>query len=632
MKSLSPSQLFVFYRTYSRWQDGLQRRETWEEAVERYFAFFKKKFESKVPKKVWQKTQEAVLSMDVMPSMRALWSAGPALEKNNIIGYNCGALAFQDLVSPSELFYILMCSTGCSFAIEKQFIDQIPAVKPFTEFSVGTHVVGDSREGWATSLRVGVETWFDGKDVEFDYSNVRRRGARLKTMGGRASGPEPLMRLHQFTRDIILKAQGRRLYSDEWLDIGNMCGLVTEVGGIRRAAESTFSDLDDERMRHAKDFPIPEQRRQSNNSAVYVGKPDMITFMREWTALAASGSGERGIFNLAAAKKSSPRREESEYFRANPCFEIILRVDTGEFCNLTENVIRAHDTFATLQEKVKSSVWLGVMQACLTDFPFIRPSFKEMCEKERLLGVSLTGLMDNPKLITEERLEDLRDVAIRECRKACKALGINMSAAITTGKPSGSVSQLVNCASGGHTRYAKFYIRRYRISATDPLYRMMKDQGVKFVPELNQGPGSRPDWKPEDVMTWVVEFPEAAPAKALTRHDVTAVEQLEWYLKLKKHWCEHNQSMTVYVKETEWLQVASWVYDHFDDISGVSFLPFDGGKYELAPYQEITKAEYEEIVKRFPIIDYSKLSNYENDDNTTGSSALACTGDACELK
>jgi len=519
-----------------------------------------------------------------------------------------------------------MCGTGVGLTVEKQFIDQMPAVKPFTGMIVGVHAVGDSREGWATSLKVGLETWFEGKDVIFDYSKVRPRGARLKTMGGRASGPEPLARLHQFARSVIIGAQGRKLTDVEWLDVGNMCGLVTEVGGIRRAAEISFSDLESYAMRHAKDFPIAEQRRQSNNSAVYHGKPDMITFMREWTALAASGSGERGIFNLEAAQKACPRRESSAFFRTNPCGEINLRVDTGEFCNLSEVIVRSTDTFASLQEKVKSAVWLGAMQACLTDFPFLRSSFKEMCEKERLLGVSLTGIMDNPKLMTNDRLEDLREVAIRECRKACKALGINMSTAITTGKPSGTVSQLVNCASGGHPRYDKYYIRRYRISATDPLYRMMKAQGVKFVPEVGQGP------EPENVMAWVVEFPEAAPVRALTRHDVSAIEQLGWYLKLKKHWCEHNQSMTVYVKENEWLQVASWVYDHFDDISGVSFLPFDGGKYELAPYESITKEEYEKRFLELPAIDYSQLAKYENDDNTTGASTPACSGNVCELR
>jgi len=623
---MNPAQEFIFYRTYSRWLDEPQRRETWPETVDRYFSFFKKRFDSKVPKKVWQLTQAAVLNMEVMPSMRALWAAGLALEKNNISGYNCCALAFQDLLSPVELFYILMCGTGVGFTIEKAFIDQMPVVKPFTGMIVGAHIIGDSREGWATSLKVGLETWFAGKDVIFDYSKVRPRGARLKTMGGRASGPEPLARLHQFVRSIVIGAQGRKLTDVEWLDIGNMCGLVTEVGGIRRAAEISFSDLESAAMRHAKDFPIPEQRRQSNNSAVYYGKPDMITFMREWTALAVSGSGERGIFNLEAAKKSCPRRNPSDYLRTNPCGEINLRVDTGQFCNLSEVIVRSTDTFATLQEKAKSAVWLGAMQACLTDFPFLRPSFKDMCEQERLLGVSLTGIMDNPKLMTNDRLEDLREVAIRECRKACKALEINMSAAITTGKPSGTVSQLVNCASGGHPRYAKYYIRRYRISATDPLYRMMRDQGVKFVPEVGQGP------EPENVMAWVVEFPEAAPAKALTRHDVSAIDQLGWYLKLKKHWCEHNQSMTVYVKDTEWLQVASWVYDHFEDISGVSFLPFDGGKYVLAPYEEITKAQYDEMIKTMPAIDYSQLAKYENDDNTTGASAPACSGNVCELR
>ncbi len=648
---MSPAQEFIFVSRYARWIDDLNRRETWEESVDRYFKFFQGKFNDKVPAKVWTLCRENFLTMGTMGSMRALWAAGPALEQNHIIGYNCCSLAFKDLQAPVELFYILMCGAGAGFSLEKQYISQMPAVAQWSGVGLGVHVVGDSREGWANSLKAGLEAWFDGKDIEFDYSRVRPRGSRLKTMGGRASGPQPLKKLHDFVRDLITKAQGRQLTSVEWLDVGNMIGDVVVVGGVRRSSEITFSDLDDAGMRDAKNFPMPPHRYMSNNSAVYHGKPDMITFMREWTALAASGSGERGIFNLEAAKTAAPRREASEHFRTNPCGEINLRADTGEFCNLSEVVVRANDTFATLVEKVKSAVWLGAMQSCLTDFPFLRPSFKKMCEEERLLGVSLTGQMDNPKLMTAERLEDLRDVAIKECRKACKCLGINMSVAITTGKPSGTVSQLVNCASGAHPRFARWYIRRYRLSATDALYRMLVDQGVQFSPENGQGVDAVvekrkklmalgrsaaeakilvPDWSPEQVMTWVVEFPEAAPAKALTRHDVSAIDQLEHYLKLKRSWCEHNQSITIYVRPTEWLKVGSWVYDHFDEISGISFLPFDGGLYSQAPYEEVTEKQYEKMVKDFPKIDYTQLSKYEIEDNTTGAQLLACAAGGCE--
>lgn len=649
---MTPAQEFVFYRTYARWVDELGRRETWEETVGRYFKFFKGKFGAKVPAKVWRECESRFLAMEAMGSMRALWGAGPALETNNIIGYNCASLVFKDLQSAVELFYILMCGTGAGFSVEREYISQMPVVARWTGEGLGVHVVGDSREGWATALKAGLEAWFAGKDIEFDVSQVRPRGARLKTMGGRASGPDPLVKLLNFVRDIVSKAQGRQLTSVEWLDIGNMIGDVVVVGGVRRSSEISFSDLDDVGMRHAKDFPMPPHRYMSNNAAVYHGRPDMITFMKEWTALAASGSGERGIFNLDAAMKASPRRKGSKHLRTNPCGEINLRADTGQFCNLSEVVVRSNDTFSSLAEKVKSAVWMGAMQAALTDFPFLRPSWKEACEEERLLGVSLTGQMDAPRLMTAERLSDLLEVAIKECRKACKAIGINMSVAITTGKPSGTVSQLVNCASGAHARFARYYIRRYRISATDPLYRMLKDQGVKFLPENDQGPADVearrqtlifagraaeeakvlvPDWTEDSVMTWVVAFPEAAPAKAITRNEVSAIDQLEWYKKLKLNWCEHNQSITVFVKDQEWLQVGAWVYDNFDHLSGVSFLPFDGGKYQQAPYEDLTKDEFEKMVASFPVIDYSKLSQYEFDDNTTGAKALACSAAGCEM-
>lgn len=662
---LTPSQAFTFIRTYSRWNDALQRRETWDETVDRYLNFFKAKFGDKVPKSVWDRCDTRMRKMDTMPSMRALWTAGPALEKNNITGYNCCSLVFKDLYSPVELFYILMCGTGVGFSVEGQFIQQMPVVTAWKNVHLGVHIVEDSREGWAKALNVGIQAWFAGQDIEFDYSKVRPRGARLKTMGGRASGPDPLKKLLDFVRMVVTKAQGRQLTSLEWLDIGNMIAEVVVVGGVRRSSEITFSDLTDRDIRHAKDAPCPPHRYMSNNSAVYNGKPDIVAFLKEWTSLIVSKSGERGIFNLASAMNACERRavhklgkewsQLGKTLRTNPCGEINLLAEYGQFCNLTEVVVRSTDTFNSLIEKVEVAVWLGAMQATLTDFPFIRASFKKACEEERLLGVSLTGQMDNPKLMTPERLEDLKEYAIKVAKKASKVLGINMPAAITTGKPSGTVSQLVNCSSGAHPRYAKYYIRRYRISSTDPLYKMMKAQGVKFTPENGQGPKDIqkkrnelvtkygksvkdaeilvPDWTEDQVMTWVVAFPEAAPKDSITRHDVSAIDQLEWYLKIKKNWCEHNQSITVYVRESEWLKVGAWVYDHFDDISGVSFLPYEEGKtiYKQAPYEEIEEAQYKEMVENFPKIDYSQLSKFEMDDNTTGSQQLACAGGACEI-
>ena len=650
---LSPLQELVFYRTYSRWQDKLGRRETWEEAVDRYFSYFEKKFGDKVPAKVFKKARKNTTEMGAMPSMRAFWTAGDALDASHVAGYNCCYLAFKDLRSPVELFYILMCGTGVGFSIEHMYIDQMPVVEHQTGSGAGVHIVADSKEGWADSLDAGLKAWFGGQDIEFDYSLVRKRGSRLKTMGGRASGPEPLRELHRTVRDIVLKAQGRKLKSIEWLDIGNKIAEVVVVGGVRRSSEITFSDLDDNDIRDAKDFSkgaFPISRFMSNNSAVYWEKPDAVTFLKEWTALAASGAGERGIFNATNTTSQAPRRKKDNKLRCNPCGEILLR--DSQFCNLTEVVVRKGDTFATLTDKVKSAVWMGAMQSCLTDFPYLRPEFKINCEEERLLGVSLTGQMDNPKLLTKERLSDLKAIAIEECEKACRCLDINMSVAITTGKPSGTVSQLVDSASGAHTRFAAFYIRRVRISATDPLCRMLKKFGVPMSPENGQGPEKViaeraklmgfgrdadeaklliPEWDESQVDTWVLRFPEKAPEGAMTRHDMTAIEQLEWYKKIRQSWCEHNQSITVYVRDDEWLKVGSWVYDNFEHISGVSFLPYDGGKYEQAPYEEINKHEYTKLKAEFPKIDYSELSAFEIEDNTTGAQSYACTAAGCEM-
>ena len=530
--SMSAAQEFVFYRTYARWREDLGRRETWQESVDRYFKFMKDHFGDKVPAKVFERCHENVLSMGVMPSMRALQMSGKALERNHIVGYNCCSLVMNDPQSFVELLYILLCGVGVGFSVEKEYISKLPTVKAFEGAFAGTHVVGDDRESWANSLKIGLDAWFNGRTIEFDYSKVRPRGSILKTTGGRSSGPEPLAKLHSFVQDVFLKAQGRQLTSLEILDICNMIAEIVVVGGVRRSSEISFSDLNDDALRHAKDFPFPNHRRMSNNTAVYHGRPDMITFMKEWSSLAASGSGERGIFNLDAANKSSPRREPSAHFRTNPCGEICLRADMGEFCNLTSVVIRSTDTFQDAQEKIKSATWLGAMQASLTDFNFIRPSFKKICDEERLLGVSLSGQMDNPRLMSADRLYDLKELAIKTARKAAKSLDINMPVAITTVKPEGTTSQLTNSSSGCHPRYAKFYIRRYRISGTDPLYKAMKEQGIKFTPEVGEraedlankrkelkksGRSAEeikilvPEFDPEKVMTSVVSFPEKAP-------------------------------------------------------------------------------------------------------------------------
>lgn len=618
----------MYYRTYARWLEDEHRREEWSESVERYFDFFAARFAEAVPDEVWTRAFEHVHAMQVMPSMRALWSAGPALEGNHIFAYNCCCLALSDLRRPVELFFILMCGAGVGFSVERRYVDRMPAVRAASG-RVVHHPVADSREGWADSLAVGLETWFAGGDVEFDYAAVRPAGSRLRTFGGRAPGAEPLRRLHRAVHAVIAGARGRRLRPIEWLDVGNLIAEAVLAGGSRRASEIALSDLDDEELRHAKDAPFPPHRAMSNNSAVYFGRPPAAAFRAEWAALVAGGTGERGIFNAQAAARASARREPSEHLRPNPCGEVLLRADTGEFCNLTEVVLRPSDTAASAADKVRTAVWLGAMQACLTEFPYLRASYRETCERERLLGVSLTGQMDNPGLLTAATLAALKRVALDECAAACRALGLAMSAAVTSGKPSGTVSQLVACAPGAHPHFAPYYLRRYRISALDPLFHLMRDQGVPFHPEV----GSPPD---RPVATYVVEFPEAAPPGAITRDDLRAIDQLEHYLRMTRHWCEHNQSITVYVRPDEWQSVGDWVHAHFDEITGLSFLPFDGGTYELAPYEAIDERRYRERVRAMPRIDYAQLRGYERDDRTASAAAasfapsFACVGGACE--
>lgn len=623
------SQKFIYVSRYARWRDDLGRRETWEETVSRYVSYMKNhiklRFDDKVPAKVWSKIDESILKMNVLPSMRAMWAAGETLDRNNLAGYNCTYRAFDSIYAPVDVFMVLMCGCGAGFSVEDQYISKMPVVKQYSAQGRGIFVIEDSREGWAASLAFGLETWFEGEDVDFDYSKIRGRGARLKTMGGRASGPEPLMKLHQFCRDTIQKAAGRKLTDIEWLDIGNMIADCVVVGGVRRSAEISFSDRASKAMRHAKDVPCPPHRCNSNNTSVYNGRPSMVDFMEEWAALAKSGTGERAIYNLAAALKHIPKRRKHDVnLRTNPCAEILLR--NQGVCNLSEVVIRAEDEFDDLVQKVEVAVWIGAIQATLTNFPSVSEGFKKNAEEERLLGVSLTGQFDNPGLLTAERLSDLRKYAVKVAKRASEALGINMPVAVTCVKPSGTVSQLVNSSSGAHPRYAPFYLRRYRIAATDPLYRMMKDQGFKFYPENGQE-----KWPEKRVTTWVCEFPVEAPKGAVTRNDLTAIQQLEWYLKIQNNWSEHNVSITVYVKDEEWLEVGAWVYAHFEELIAVSFLPHSDAAYRLAPYEEITKSQYEKLVKEMPLVDYSQLSRYELEDQGEGSREFACVSGACEL-
>lgn len=626
-----PSQEFVYMRTYSRWLESEKRREYWNETVDRFIKFIEEERGDKIPKKVLRKIKQYVTSLDVMPSMRALWAAGEAAKGDHTTMYNCSAQAVDSIQAFSECLYILMCGTGYGFSVENKYINKLPVVPELSSEGAGTHTVEDSKKGWADSLRLLLENLYNGKDVDFNYSKIRAKGSKLKTMGGRASGSDPLIRLHMFVREIFSKAQGRKLKDIECHDIMCQIAEIVVVGGVRRSSEISLSDLDSVDMRDAKSGNFPLRRYMANNSAVYTKKPSAVEFLNEWASLANSGSGERGIFNLEGVRNNAPKRRNSKLIAAtNPCGEIALR--SMEFCNLSEVVIKAGDDLDDLMEKVECATWLGVIQSTFTKFPYLRRKWKLNCEEERLLGVSLTGQMDNPEIVTPDNLKALKKKALKISKKAAKIMEVNASVSVTTGKPSGTVSQLVNSASGCHVRYSPFYIRRYRISSTDSLFKMLKDQGVPMSPEVGQRAHEIKNWSPDKVSTWVLEFPIKSPKGSLTRHDVNALNQLEHYKKVQQYWCEHNQSVTIYVKDEEWFEVGNWVYQNWDFINGVSFLPYNGGIYELAPYQEINEKEYSKLLKLFPKIDYTKLGEYESEDNTTGAKSYSCVGDKCELK
>ncbi len=624
----NPAAEFVYIRTYSRWLEEKSRRETWPETVDRYINFINEERGNKIPPKVLRKIKEKILSFDVMPSMRALWAAGPAAKSDNLTMYNCSYARIDSVTSFSEALYVLMCGTGDGYSVRKQYVefsDHLPQVPKINQYQKSTSTVEDSRAGWANSVGLLMNSLFEGTDVDFDYSKLRPKGARLMTMGGRSSGPAPLINLHTFIREIFIKAQGRKLTTLECSDIRNQIADTVVVGGVRRSSQIAFSDLYDELMRGAKTWPFHPRRSMANHSAVYETKPSAVDFLKEWSALASSGTGERGISNLGAAKKTAPKRRNKDLIDgSNPCHEIMLR--SNQLCNLSEVVIREDDDLDSLLEKVETAVWLGVIQSSFTHFPYLSKKWKENCEEERLLGVSLTGQMDNPEILTADALKAMKAKAIKIAKHASGKMGINMSASVTCVKPSGTVSQLVDSSSGIHTRYSKYYIRRYRISSNDPLFKMIKDQGVKVSAENGE------ENKPEDqVMTWVVSFPMKSPDNCITREGMSAIDQLEWYKKVQTNWCEHNASMTVYVKDSEWFEVGNWLYKNWDIVNGVSFLPYDSGHYKQAPYEEITEADYDRLTKSFPKIDYSQLSKYELEDNTEGAKALACTGGICEL-
>ena len=628
-------QTFIHKSRYARWLDDLGRRETWPETVTRYVdnvvrpALEKANIAASKIKKLTQEVEQSILGLESMSSMRALMTAGPAFTRDNTAGYNCSYLPVDDTKAFDEAMFILLCGTGVGFSVERQFISKLPDVPQLFE-SETCVVIRDSKEGWAKGLRQVLALLWAGEIPKWDVSKVRPAGSRLKTFGGRASGPAPLIDLFNFVVHTFKESQGRKLSSLECHDVMCKIGEVVVVGGVRRSAMISLSNLSDDRMRHAKSgawWENDPQRALSNNSVAYTEKPDAISFMREWQALVESGSGERGVFNREASKKQAAkngRRDINYEFGTNPCSEIILR--PNQFCNLTEIVVRATDDIESLSEKVRIATILGTIQSTYTKFPYLRNIWKKNTEEERLLGVSLTGIMDNPMMTTknsglEKTLDHLKSISITTNAKWAKLLDIPVAAAITCVKPSGTVSQLVDSSSGIHARHSAYYIRTVRGDNKDPLTQFMKDQKVPSQPDV-----MKPD------QTTVFSFPVKAPDNAVVTADMSAIDQLEMWLAYQRHWCEHKPSVTINVKKNEWFEVGAFVYKYFDEMSGVSFLPFNEHTYQQAPYQDCSKHDYKTLLSLMPKnIDWTLLSNYEKEDNTAGSQTLACSGDSCEI-
>ena len=645
MKLPTEYQSFIHLSRYARWDYDKTRRETWEETVDRYFNFFKDHLKEtcnyEVQEEDLKQLRKAVVNLDIMPSMRCLMTAGEALKRENVAGYNCSYVKIDSPRSFDEILYILMNGTGVGFSVEEEYVNKLPAVAEEFHETESVIVVRDSKLGWAKALKELYGMLWMGQIPTWDLSKVRPAGTPLKTFGGRASGPEPLEDLFKFSISIFQNAKGRKLKSVEAHDLVCKIAEIVVVGGVRRSALISLSNLGDREMRYAKSgnwWETNVQRALANNSVNYKEKPDVGTFMREWLSLYDSKSGERGIYNSMSAKRTTEklnqekdqdgnniiRRHAREDFGTNPCSEIILR--SREFCNLTECVIRGRDTMQSLKKKVRLATILGTWQSTLTNFKYLTGEWKRNCDEERLLGVSLTGIMDNG--ITnggsgglDKRLRDLRDETVKTNQEWSEKLGIPNSAAITCVKPSGTVSQLVDSASGIHARHNPYYIRTVRGDNKDPITKFMKAQGFPSEPDVT---------KPNH--TTVFSFPMASPENAVCRKDMTALEQLELWKVYAQNWCEHKPSVTISVKEDEWVDTAAWVYENFDEISGISFLPFSDHTYKQAPYQDCTKDEYDEMVTKLPSeIDWSELSNYEREDQTSGSQTFACSGDSCEV-
>ncbi len=632
---------FMYYRTYSKWIDAEQRRETWIETVDRYMAFMKENLGKKLKESEYADVRETILKQDALPSMRLLQFAGTAAGKTNVCAYNCSFVApecFQDL---AEIMYILMCGTGAGFSVESQNVQKFPQIFQQTGAKIPTHVIPDSKEGWADALTFGMNVWASGKDVDFDFSQLRPAGARLKTMGGKSSGPDPIRKLLAFTREKMIARQGKRLRNIDVHDIICMIGECVVSGGVRRSALISLSDLDDNDIRDAKKgafYNTEPQRMLSNNSAVYIQKPTAAEFMDEWIALMKSGTGERGIFNRGSLAKTLPERrvrvlrETEGYFDAtgttiigsigtNPCGEIILQ--SKQFCNLTNVVARANDTKESLLKKIRVATIIGTYQSTLTNFPYLSKGWKEHCERERLLGIGLAGQWDNDIVRKPEILELLKKETIKINKIYAKRFGVNESTAITCVKPDGNSSQTFDFSSGMHPRYSKYYIRRIRIAATDSLFKMLKDQGVPYFPEVGQ--------TQDNATTYVLEFPVKAPAGSIFKDDLTALDQLRHWKVVKEKYTEHNPSVTISIGENEWIEVANWIYENWDIVGGLSFLPRENHVYQLAPYEKIDEKKYLELSKKLAHIDYSKIMIYEKKDETEAKRELACVSGVCEI-
>lgn len=630
---------FIYYRTYSRWIPEENRRETWIETVDRYMSFMKENLGSKLKEAEYAEVREAILKQEAMPSMRLLQFAGKAARATNVCAYNCSYVApttFQDF---AEIMYISMCGTGAGWSVESENIEKLPQIKRQSGEKIAKYTVADSKEGWADALAFGMKTWADGKDVEFDFSLLRPAGARLLTMGGKSSGPEPLRQVLSFTKQKMLMRQGKRLRTIDAHDIICKIGECVVAGGVRRSAMISLSDIDDNAIRDAKKgqfWNTDPQRMLANNSAVYNEKPTNTQFLEEWVALIKSNAGERGIFNRGGLVKTLPERrvnlfrqkgiisEDNRFLKpigTNPCGEIILQ--SKQFCNLSEVVARHEDNMESLKRKIRVATILGTYQSTLTNFPYLSKEWKKNCEEERLLGVSITGQFDSPFVRKPEVMKELKAEALKINKIYAKRFGVGESTCITCTKPSGNLSQTVDSSSGVHPRHSEYYIRRVRIAATDSLFRMLRDQGVPFNPEVGQ--------TMENATTFVIDFPVKSPKSPVFKDGQTAIEQLEYWKIIKENFTDHNPSTTISVGDDEWIEVANWLYKNWDIIGGLSFLPRDNHVYQLAPYEKIDEKTYHELSKRLAHIDFAKITTYEGADETDNKKELACVGGVCSV-